>query len=381
MTNDTVASGRDTVPAVDPEPTGESRAGTAAARDAAPEAPAPEAPAPGPAGTPAQPDTTDPGNPPGRTHAPARHDTTYASYSPSRAALGILAGLSLAWLAVMLWVAHASVSSDAGAVALATAASSLPSLVSAALVGGAATGLLASGLPGAPAGSGRSAGARFGTTVGAGAVIGLAAGIAFIAVSGTDPARMVLAGTLAAGATLGGAIAGLRATRVVLAAVAAALAVFITGFALGLVKAPIQDLYGAGGGEAARLSAAGWFAATSATACGLAAGFTAYRVLGGARRRPALRWPAYLVAGAGPGVLLLVTEVIVRTGGAKLLGLVREISDADRVLQTWAGGSRVNNALVVLFVGAIVAIIGLGRTLGTPASDQEAAPAPGNPAA
>jgi hypothetical protein len=174
---------------------------------------------------------------------------------------------------------------------------------------------------------------------------------------------MALAGTLAAGATIGGAIAAVRNLRVVAAVVAGGLAVFAAGFFLGLVKGQIQDFYGAGDDEASQLSAAGWFAATAAVVSGLAAGLTAYLVLGGARRNPGLRWPAYLVAGAGPGALLLVTELITRTGGAKLLGLVREISDADRTFQAWAEGSRVNNALVVLFVGAIIAIVGLGRTL------------------
>ena len=205
---------------------------------------------------------------------------------------------------------------------------------------------------------------RSGVSVAAGQSTGLVAGLLFIVGSGTDPARMALAGTLAAGATVGGAIAGVRAGRIVAAVVAASLAVFATGFVFGLFKSQLLDFYGAGDDPASQESAAGWFAATAAVTSGLMAGLTAYRMLGGARRNPSLRWPAYLVAGAGAGALLLVAEIIIRTGGAKLFRLVREISDDDRTWQAWAEGSRVNNGLVVLFVGAIVAIIALGRTLG-----------------
>jgi hypothetical protein len=307
---------------------------------------------------------------------------------PSAAGMAVLATLAVAWLAAMLWVAHATISSDVGAVALATAASTLPSVVSAALVAGAGAALVALGTlisrerPGGlperrPRGLAARAGGRFTVAVSAGLLTGVLAGAAFVAGSGSDPARMALAGTLAAGATIGGALAGARNLRVVAAVVAAGLAVFAAGFFLGLVKGQIQDFYGAGDDEASQLSAAGWFAATAAVVSGLAAGLTAYRVLGGARRNPVLRWPAYLVAGAGPGALLLVTELVTRTGGAKLLGLVREISDADRTFQAWAEGSRVNNALVVLFVGAVIAIVGLGRTLAPGAAAGEPDDSPG----
>jgi hypothetical protein len=294
---------------------------------------------------------------PGRVGAPEAPDGGPRVGLPG---VGLLAALALSWLAAMLWVAHASISSDVGVVALATAASSLPPVVSAGGVAGAAFGLLAVRLlvrdP-------ERSGIRFGVAVTAGLATGLAAGAAFAVGSGSDPARMALAGTLAAGATIGGAAAGARTGRVVAAVVAAALATFAVGVVFGFFKEPLQGFYGAGDDEASRASASGWFAATVAVVGGVVAGLTAFAYLGGARRGSGLRWPAYLVAGAGTGVLLVATEIIVRTGGAQLLGLVREISDADRALQSWADASRVNNALVVLFVGAITATVALGRTL------------------
>lgn len=300
---------------------------------------------------------------PGQRAAAGPGDTVGSAETAGLAGTAGLAALALAWLAAMLWVAHAAISSDVGAVALATATSTLPSVVSAGLMAGAAAGLAAASLI---AGAGGRPWLRFAAAAGAGVATGTIAGLAFVIGSGSDPARMAVAGTMAAGATVGGALAGARSARVIQGVVAAMLAMFATGVLLGLVKSPLKDLYGAGAGEASQASAAGWFAATVAVVSGLAAGLTAYRVLGGARRNPALRWPAYLVAGAGPGALLLVTELIIRTGGAKLFGLVRQISEFDRTVQDWADDSRVNNALVVMFVGAIVAIVGLGRTLGSP---------------
>ncbi len=82
------------------------------------------------------------------------------------------------------------------------------------------------------------------------------------------------------------------------------------------------------------------------------------------------RWPAYLVAGAGPGLLLLLAEVIIRVGGRSLIDLAAALSEADAVAQTSLGTSRVDNAIWVLFVGALTALITFGRTL-TPASDDE----------
>jgi hypothetical protein len=370
MTNDSGTTATPARSAV-PEPAGPApveRLTSAAATDADPD-PTRDA-APVPAGDEAAPSPGGSGGAPAA--ADGEPDAGPAPNGIGSAAAAALAALSLTWLAAMLWVAHATISSDVGVVALATAASTLPPVVSAALVAGAGAGLFAVvRLAGSP-GGGRMdrAGARFAVAVGAGVATGVVAGAAFVAGSGADPARMALAGTLAAGATVGGALASARHPRVVAAVVAAGLAVFAAGFVLGLFKGQVQAFYGAGEDEASQLSAAGWFAATVAVVGGLAAGLTAYRVLGGARRNPGTRWPAYLVAGAGPGVLLLITELVTRTGGAKLLGLVRGISDADRVLQAWAEGSRVNNALVVLFVGGVVAVVGLGRTLPGP-SDRE----------
>ena len=96
--------------------------------------------------------------------------------------------------------------------------------------------------------------------------------------------------------------------------------------------------------------------------------------------RAAPRWPAYLLAGAGPGLLLLLTEVIIRVGGRSLLDLAGALSEADEVAQTALGTSRVDNGIWVLFVGALTALIAFGRTLGPAPTRTTTEPAEDEPA-
>jgi hypothetical protein len=49
------------------------------------------------------------------------------------------------------------------------------------------------------------------------------------------------------------------------------------------------------------------------------------------------------------------------------------VSELELTVQRMLSGSRLNSALIVLFVGAITAIIAVGRTM-TPAPDDEPAP-------
>jgi hypothetical protein len=100
---------------------------------------------------------------------------------------------------------------------------------------------------------------------------------------------------------------------------------------------------------------------------GSLAGLVAYRYL--RPRAAGLRWPAYLAAGAGPGLLLLLGNGVALAGGTQLRALVAASSDADSVALTYIGAAGINTALVVLFLGAITAMIAFGRTLRGPAGN------------
>lgn len=297
---------------------------------------------------------------------------------PPALAPGWLAAVALVWLAVMLRTVQQSLVSTAdAALGVTEAAFGLPALVSAALVAGAAGGLAVR----RHAGRLRRADGWL-VRFGAGLVAGVAAGAAaagFVLV--TYPAgsvRAVIAGTVAAGAVLGGAVAGVRVGAVVGAAVVASLGVLLITVVRELFKAELLDLFGAGETPASVLAAQRWVADLGSVVSGLAAGLIALFYLRRATNRTGpyavVRWPAYLVAGGSVGAMMLLTEVITRIGGGRVLALAGSVSESDRAFQDLANTSRIDSALIVFFVGALTALVAFGRTL-RPADAPEPVPA------
>ena len=271
---------------------------------------------------------------------------------------GVLALLSLAWLGATLWGLQREISTSVtDAVAIASAAISLPNVVSASLVAGAATGALAVNLI---ARAGWTATARWAGALGASILVGLLAALGVIA--GYDGVGSgVLAGTIAAAAVVGGAIAGLRPTCVVTAVTVGALVEFAVVFVLNFLGVGVTYSSGA---------LTMLVAALIGAVCG---GIVPFVYLRRVTRREsteagALRWPAYMLAGAGVGLALLVTELITRVGGGQVLDAVASLSDFDRAFRANADADRLMFALIVLFVGAVAATIALGRTLPSPSS-------------
>ncbi|WP_233559090.1 hypothetical protein [Micromonospora radicis] len=289
-----------------------------------------------------------------------------------------LAILAVGWLAAMLWSTREAINSaTAGVTAVSLSAFALPGVISAALVAGAAVGL-AVAEPVSRRGD-RST-LRFAVAIGAGLVVGLATALTIdLSYVGNTTTRTI-AGTAAAAAVIGGALAGSRSGAVVGAVVSAALGTLAFVVAFSVARDPLFDLFGAGDSQQSLVTAATWVSRTESLLAGLLAGGLAFGYLTWARRRAArrgtdgagLRWPAYLVAGAGPGLLLLLAEVIIRVGGRSLIDLAAALSEADAIAQTSLGTSRVDNGIWVLFVGALTAMIVFGRTL-TPAPDPDEA--------
>ncbi|SCF35514.1 hypothetical protein GA0074695_5997 [Micromonospora viridifaciens] len=306
--------------------------------------------------------------------AAAPEDAGRPAYAPGTVVLALVA---VGWLAAMLWSTRAAINSTAaGVTAISLSAYALPGVITAALVAGAAVALAATN----PL---RRATLRFLAAVGAGLLVGLAAAVATNLTYADNATTNTIAGTTAAAAIIGGAIAGARNARAVggLAAATLAAQVFVVLFSR--ARDPLSDLFGAGDTQQSMLDAAKWVSRTESLLAGLIAGLVAFGYLTWARRRAArrgalateLRWPAYLVAGAGPGLLLLLTEVIIRIGGRGLLELAAALSEADQVAQTALGTSRVDNGIWVLFVGALTALVAFGRTLGPRPADEEDEPA------
>jgi iron complex transport system permease protein len=162
--------------------------------------------------------------------------------------------------------------------------------------------------------------------------------------------------------------------------------VFLVGFLLNLFQDPVLDALGLGDTQASQAGAARWFSFSQSLLSGLAAGTISYAVLRRTRRRldgADLAWPFYGLAGAGPGLLLVIGEGLTRTAGARVLELAGKVSELELVVQQMLSGARFNSALIVLFVGAISAVIAVGRTIGRPAAAEpgNTAAEPGNTAA
>ncbi|WP_433552832.1 hypothetical protein ACQP08_05270 [Micromonospora zamorensis] len=320
---------------------------------------------------------------PGRVPAAESDDPAADAASPSSRPLpapgaAILALLALGWLTAMLWSTREAINSAAaGVTAISLSAFALPGVISAALVAGAAVALAAGNLLARRYGDWATL--RFAGAIGGGMLVGLGAALAInLTYIDTSPTN-VIAGTTAVAAIIGGAVAGARTAPAVGAVVTAALGTLIFVVAFSNARDPLFDLFGAGDSQESVVNAAKWVSRTESLVAGLLAGLLAFGYLTWARRRalrhdpaaPALRWPAYLLAGAGPGLLLLLAEMIIRVGGRSLLDLASALSEADAVAQTSLGTSRVDNGIWVLFVGALTALIAFGRTLGPAHTDDE----------
>jgi hypothetical protein len=267
---------------------------------------------------------------------------------------GVLAALAVAWLAATLWSVHGALAGSSGVQALNQAALALPFVVTASLVAGVAVGFAAARLfgPRVP---------RIVAGLGGGLVTGLVVAALILVGYGTTSALVVLAAGVGAASVLGGAISAVRPPAVVGAAVAGALAWFLLGLLEGVFYNPLLTVFGAGGSTASRVSASHRLALAAAICGGILAGIVAYRYL--RRRTAGLHWPAYLAAGAGPGLLLLLADLVTFVAGNRLRSLAAASSEADRAVLAWFGNVGLNTALVVLFVGAMTATIAFGRTL------------------
>ncbi|GAA0532721.1 hypothetical protein GCM10010172_11900 [Paractinoplanes ferrugineus] len=300
-------------------------------------------------------------------------DTTPDAERPSSNSL-LLALAALIWMAAMLWSARASITGRADAeMEVTSTAYALPGAVSAALVAGAAAAL-------AVTTRWRTLGTtmRFAVATGVGLVLGLAGAVPIVTINTEGWIYAVVGGTVAAAATIGGALAGFRRSRVLGAVCWAAIGVFLVGFVLNVFQDEVLGVLGSGNTQASRAGAAQWFTFCQSLLSGLAAGFIAYGVLRRSRRHadgPELPWPFYALAGAGPGLLLVVGEGLTRTAGSRVLDLAGKVSELELAVQQMLSGARFNSALIVLFVGAISATIAIGRTIRPVPADEEPAPA------
>lgn len=290
----------------------------------------------------------------------------------------VLGVLGLAWLAAMLWSAHASIlAAGAESVALSTAADAFPVVVSASLLAGLATSAAVLDLLGVRTAALRARSLpRIAVGFGVGLLVGAAAlGLILFGYGHATPI-VVLAIAVAVASAIGGLAAAAGQSGVTSAGVAATLTTFLVGILFSLAKPRLLSVFGAGASVVGDYQANTRVALLLSLISGLAAGVVGYLWL--RRREPGARWPGFLLAGITPGVLLLVAELVTRVGGAQLLGQAKKLSPEDAAVVSYLGGTRLDHALIVLFVAAIVAVVLHGRTLGSatagPTGDRDEQP-------
>ncbi|GAA1816982.1 hypothetical protein HC028_10660 [Planosporangium flavigriseum] len=267
---------------------------------------------------------------------------------------GVLATLAMAWLAAVLWSAHKALAASTGVLALNEAALALPTVVSAGLVTGVAVGFAAAHLLGRRI-------PRIAAGLGGGLLTGLVVAALILVGYGTTSALVALAAGVGAASLLGGAISTVRPPALAGAAVAGALAWFVLSLLANGFASRLLTVFGADGSTASQANAAHRLTLTLSVAGGLVAGLVAYRYL--RPRAEGQRWPTYLAGGAGPGLLLLLADLVALVVGARLRSLAAASSEADRAVLSWFNTVGLNTAMVVLFVGATTAMIAFGRTL------------------
>ncbi|HEY8450918.1 MAG: hypothetical protein FWJ87_13350 [Micromonosporaceae bacterium] len=284
---------------------------------------------------------------------------------PAVPGAGTIALLALVWLTVTVAGARLQVERafDGSALSLARPLFELPQVVTACLVAGTAVTLVARQLPAGRAGheeaGRRRAAARLGVAVVAGLAPGAGVAVPALLAYRDLPYLPALAGAMVGAALLGGLVAALPARTAVAAGVVGALGATVVAAVVGRFEPDLRRLFGAGDGPGAVLTASGRVVLVSGLLAGLVAGAAGYAYLRRADR--GARWPAYLAAGALPGVLTLLGEAVARAGAAALVRLIGEASPADGTVWTYLAAVRINHGMVVLFAGALVAILLLGH--------------------
>ncbi|MBU2670453.1 hypothetical protein KOI35_43820 [Actinoplanes bogorensis] len=286
----------------------------------------------------------------------------------------LLAFVTLVWLGAMLWSARETITGrDNAEMEVTSSAYALPGAISAALVAGSTVALAVLALMRRRGELGATT--RFIIATGAGLLVGVLGAVVIVTINTEGWLYAVMGGTVAAAATIGGAVAGFRIPRVVTAVGWASVAVFVVGFLLNIFQGPLLDLLSSGE-TSSQANASQWFSYGQGALSGLAAGIVSYRVLRRARARSGgldVPWPLYGLAGAGAGLLLVIAEILTRTAGSRVLDLAGRVSELELVVQQMLSGARLNSALIVLFVGAISATIAVGRTI-SPGTEDDSAP-------
>jgi hypothetical protein len=279
-----------------------------------------------------------------------RADATVDTWRPERAVF--VSGFAVVLLFLTLFSAYGQIPGPA------VAALVLPSVLLATVIAGVAAGVLAVGrLAGADAEVRRRL--LYGGL--GGLVIGLPAAGGMIAAYHRGPAVAFVAATVAVTGLLGGLFAAVRPISAAAAGAAAGVVASTIGLLVAYFQNDLVDFFGNRETVGTMADAAYRLQLTTSVVSGVAAGITAFLYL--RRTGLALPWPAYPLAGAVPGLLTLGATLLGWIGHLPLTDVVAETSAFDAQIIANRVPEQVNHGLIVLFAGAFVAMIAVGRTM------------------
>ena len=280
----------------------------------------------------------------------------------------LVATLAMVWLAIDLGIAYKTIDLKRGALAGAQVALFLPSIAAAALVAGAAIGLLSSAFfAGRFGGIERVRGRLLAGLLG-GLVIGLISGFGMLTSYHGGTSSVAVAITVGVVATLGGGLSAVRPTAAVAGGLAGTIAYAAVTFVEAYFRNDLLNLFGAGNTVGSYATADSRLSLVVSIVTGIVGGAVSFLFL--RRTALALPWPGYLAAGALPGIVLLFAQFATWVGGAPLMHELGKVSEFDKIAITTLQPGQVNSEMIVFFAGAVTAVILVGRTMRSSSSAQ-----------
>ncbi|WP_432979651.1 hypothetical protein [Dactylosporangium sp. CA-233914] len=271
------------------------------------------------------------------------------TWRPARAVF--VAGSALVLLFLTLFSAFGHVPGPA------VAALVLPGVLTPTLIAGAAVGVLAVGRYAAEAGTRR----RLLLGGLGGLPVGLLAMGGMLLAYHSGPSFGLVAATVCVAGVLGGLVAAASPISAIAAGAAAGVLASGAGLLVAYFQNDLVDLFGNQETVGSMADAAYRLQMTTSIASGIAAGIMAFVYL--RRTELALPWPSYPLAGSLPGLLTLGAALVGWLGGLPLSHAVAKESEFDAAIIANRLPEQVNHGLILLFAGAFVAMILVGRTL------------------
>lgn len=185
--------------------------------------------------------------------------------------------------------------------------------------------------------------------------------------------RFVVGGGVAAAALVGGAVTALRPGLMTAAGYLGTVVVIAVLALRSLFLTPLTRLFGGEGTIAKYANAQSNLALVSFIVAGVIAGVAVHLYIRRTGNR--LGTAANVAAGATPGVLALVAQLLTWAFGSSLISSAGGLDLGDTLAFQLAGRYQINGSLALLFAGALVAVLLYGRTRGPRRPRPKAAPA------